>query len=151
MVPAEISFSTGSLRQPGVWGKILVPPANGIFDINMKPGTHLTVKGGKSIVKPEHLQEDMLLLFGVRGFQQAGILTSCFLLLRVTPEAQFDWQFPGHLTHFSGKEVELLKQTEQDPTAIYQAIRDPGGYLDPDRVRQTLRNEGKDRSFESAR
>jgi hypothetical protein len=151
MVPAEISFSTGSLRQPGVWGKILVPPASGIYDINMTPGTHLTVKGGKSVVTPEHLQENMLLVFGVRGFQQAGILTSCFLLMRVKPGSHMDWQFPGHLTHFSGKEVELLGQAEQDPTTIYQLMKDQGGYLDPDRVRQTLRNEGKDRSFESGR
>ena len=93
----------------------------------------------------------MLLLFGVRGFQQAGILTNCFLLMRVKTGSHLDWQFPGHLTHFSGKEVELLTHAEQDPTPVYQAMKDPGGYLDPDRVRQTLRNEGKDRSFETGK
>lgn len=151
MVPVEVSFSTGALRQPGVWGKILVPPASGIYDINMEPGEHLVVKGGKSTVSPQHLQENMLLLFGIRGFQQAGILTHCFLLLRVKPGSHLDWQFPGHLTHFSGKEVELLAHAEQDPTPIYQTMKEPGGYLDPDRVRQTLRNEGKDRSFQAGR
>ena len=151
MVPAEIAFSTGTLRQPGVWGKILVPPASGIYDVNMEPGEHLVVKGGKSTVTPQHLQEDMLLLFGVRGFQQAGILTNLFLLMRVKTGSHLDWQFPGHLTHFSGKDVELLLQAEQDPTPIYKAMKDLGGYLDPDRVRQTLRNEGKDRSFETGK
>lgn len=140
----EISFCTGTLRQPGVWGKILRPPAHGIFDVDLISDEHMVVKGDTTTVKPQHLVEDMLLLFGIKGYMQAMMLTSCFVLLKVKEGAHMDWQFPGHLARFGGKEVEMLIQGENSLEPIYTAVK-AGGYIDVDRVRQTLRNEGKDR------
>jgi hypothetical protein len=140
----EIGFAFGALRQPGVWGKILVPPASGIFDVDLINEEHITIEAGMTVVKPPHLQEGMLLLFGIKGYQKAMMLTSCFVLLKVMPGKQMDWQFPGHLARFSGKEVEMLLQSENDLEPIYAKVKE-AGYMDVDRVRQTLRNEGKDR------
>ena len=113
----EISFSFGALRQPGIWGKILRPP---------------------------NLFDGLLLIFGVKGFQQAGMLSSCFVLMKVKEGANLEWQFPGHLVRFGGKDVEFIGSGEGDLESIYVQARE-AGYLDIDRVRQTLRNEGKDR------
>jgi hypothetical protein len=140
----EISFSFGVLRQPGVWGKILRPPASGIFDVDLISDEHLEVKGGTTTVRPPHLYNDLLLIFGIKGFQKAGMLSSCFALMKVKEGAQLDFQFPGHMARFGGKDVELLATAEHDLETIYPAAKEHG-YLDVDRVRQTLRNEGKDR------
>ncbi|MBY0525073.1 MAG: hypothetical protein K2R98_16835 [Gemmataceae bacterium] len=140
----EISFSTGTLRQPGVWGKILKPPAHGIYDVDLISDEFMVVKGSTTTVTPQHLTEGLLLVFGIKGYKQAMMLTSVYVLMRVKAGAHLDWQFPGHLARFEGKEVELLAQSENDLAPIYTAVKD-GGYIDVDRVRQTLRNEGKDR------
>jgi len=140
----EISFSFGILRQPGVWGKILRPPASGIFDVDLISDDHLEVKGGTTTVRPPHLYNDLLLIFGVKGYQKAGILSSCFVLMKVKEGSQVDFQFPNIMVRFGGKDVELLTTGEGDLEAIYPAAKE-NGYLDIDRVRQTLRNEGKDR------
>jgi hypothetical protein len=140
----EISFSFGVVRQPGVWGKILRPPASGIFDIDLISDDNLEVKGATTTVRPPHLYEGLLLLFGVKGFKEAGLLSSCFLLMKVKEGAQIEFVFPGIMVRFGGKDVELLATAERDLETIYPAVKE-AGYLDVDRVRQTLRNEGKDR------
>jgi len=140
----EISFATGTLRQPGVWGKILKPPAHGIFDVDLISDDFIEVKGSTTTVRPQNLYDGLLLIFGIKGFKQAMMLTSVFVLLRVKEGAHMDFQFPGHLVRFEGKDVEMLANCENDMAPIYAAAKD-AGYIDPDRVRQTLRNEGKDR------
>lgn len=144
----EISFSFGALRQPGVWGKILRPPASGVYDIDLINDDFLEVKGATTTVRPPHLFDGLLLIFGVKGFQQAGILSSSFVLMKVKEGAHLEWQFPGILVRFGGKDVELISHAEGDMESIYVQARE-AGYLDIDRVRQTLRNEGKDRGPQS--
>lgn len=140
----EINFSFGALRQPGVWGKILKPPASGVFDVDLISDDNIEVKGATTTVRPPHLYEGLILLFGVKGYQQAGMLSSAFVLMKVKEGSHLEWQFPGIMVRFGGKDVELLFNATGDLETIYPQIKE-AGYLDVDRVRQTLRNEGKDR------
>jgi hypothetical protein len=64
--------------------------------------------------------------------------------MKVKEGAQLDFQYPTIMVRFGGKDVELLATSEADLETIYPAVKEHG-FLDVDRVRQTLRNEGKDR------
>ncbi len=142
MVQAEVAFSTGTLRQPGVWGKLLQPP-DGIYDINLVPNERTTVRRDTTTTLFPNHPEGLLLLFGIRGYQQAGQLTSCYILLRTQASAYLEWQFGGHLARFSGKEVALLAKAENDLTPLYQAIQE-AGFEAMARLQEALRKDGKD-------
>jgi hypothetical protein len=145
MVQAEVSFSTGILRQPGTWGKILQPPDGGIYDVNMEPGEHTALRKDMTTIAFPNFTEGLILVFGVKGYHAAGMLVSCYVAVRTQPQAYLDWQFSGQLVRFEGKEVALLAKAENDLAPIYAAIRE-AGYLPVERFQDTLRREGKDRT-----
>ena len=141
----DVLFSNGQLRQPGLWGKVLNPKTGSIMEYGMEKGVELTVhKTTRTIAFPE-LADDLLLVFGAKGYFSAGQLVSCFLLFRVKSGAQADCQFTGHLARFEGKGLELLAKSETDLQPIYAALKQ-ASYAHVDRLQDILRKESIDKS-----
>jgi len=143
MVQAEMTFATGILRQPGVWGKLLQTP-DGIYDVSLIPGERTTVRRDATTTTFPNHPEGLLLLFCVRGYKEAGQLASCYILARTQAAAYLEWQFSGLLVRYSGKEVTMLAKAENDLEPIYAAIQE-AGFTAIDRLKEVLRKEGKDR------
>jgi hypothetical protein len=145
MNPVEIRFSRGHLRQPGLWGKILRPNGS-IFEYDVEKDYDLTSdRTTHRFTFPSGFEEGTYLIWGVKGFHQAGALSTCFILLKVTDGQQCEWQFPGHLAKFEAKNVLLIAQSETDLQPIYQALID-AKYAHMTRLQDFLRREGKDKS-----
>jgi hypothetical protein len=148
MLQPEISFSTGLLRQPGVWGKLLYPPASGVYGISLAPSDRVFLQGDTTTVRfPKH-PEGVLLLFGVNGYRDPGHLVNCYLLFRVHGGSHVEWRFSGHLTRFSGKDVSLLAKVENDWAPIYAALA-PAGFKNVEALRKVLREEGWDKETDT--
>jgi hypothetical protein len=144
-VNAEVSFTTGNLRQPGSWGKLLQPPDGGIYYIDLRASGTTTIRGNTTTVAFPNHPEDLLLVFGFFGYQAAGQLSSGFILLQIKRGGQCDCQFPGFQARFVAKEATLLAKAENDLAPIYAAIQQ-AGYKKVKELQDTLRKEGRDRS-----
>jgi hypothetical protein len=145
MVKAELIFSTGTLRQPGIWGKILQPPSGGIFYIPMTPSDDVIIKkDATTLIFPKH-PEGLLFVFGINGYHAAGTLVNIYIALRKMPGGACDIQFPGHLTRIAGKELSLLAKSENDLTPIYEALKQ-ANYQKVQEFQDMLRKEGRDKS-----
>jgi hypothetical protein len=142
MAHVEVNFSSGALRQPGMWGKF-VHPGGDIYDVRMDaPEVGATKQFARKISLPDY-PDGGLLLFGARGYYGAGVLTACYMLLRIQTGAVCDWQFPKHLARFQGKGVEVLAQASDDLAPIYQGVATAG--FKPEQLRDALRQQGIDR------
>ncbi len=144
-VNAEVSFTTGTLRQPGSWGKLLQPPDSAIFYVNLTSCATTKIVGDTTTTSFPGHPEGLLLLFGINGYQQAGKINSAYVLLKTQSGAHCEWQVPGYLAKFSGKDVALVAKAENDLAPIYAAIQQ-AGYKKVQELQDTLRKEGRDRS-----
>ena len=144
MERVEISFSHGQMRQPGLWGKV-IQANGGVYDYDNEKDMDLSVKGTtRTIVLPQ-MPEGAYLLFGFKGFHQAGMLTLGYILMQVKAGQQCDWQIGGHLARFEGKGVLLITSSETDLQPIYDALNN-AKYAHIARLQDFLRREKKDTS-----
>jgi hypothetical protein len=141
----EVSFSTGSLRQPGSWGKLLQPPDSAVFYVNLTASETTKLTPDKTTTSFPGHPEGLLLLFGIYGYQAAGQLSSAFILLKTQAGAQCEWQVPGYLAKFSAKDAVLLAKAENNLAPIYAAVQQ-AGYKKVQELQDVLRKEGRDRS-----
>lgn len=148
MVRVEVTFSNGALRQPGIWAKIVPPGSNDVYDVPMEPGVQVKMRDRTRTITLPDYPEGAIMVFGVKGYHQAGVLVACYVLMRVQAGAFFDWQFPGHLARFEGKGVELLARAENDLTPIYAAVEQ--AKFPVERLRDHLRRQGIDRQAGNA-
>ncbi len=142
MAQVEVILAYGSLRQPGMWGK-LIAPGGEIYDVPVASAEEALKQQIRKITLP-HYPDGGLLIFGIRGFLQGtGVLTSCYLVLRIQDGAACDWQFPRLLVRVQGKSVQLLTQSVEELAPVYSAVAEAG--FDPERLRSLLRQQGMDR------
>jgi hypothetical protein len=139
----EVRFSPGQMRQPSLWGKVLQPDGGIIeydqipeqYDLEMEKQTRkITLRG---------YPEDSYLLMGVRGYHAAGILANGYVLFRFKAGQHSEWQFPGHLAKFEGKNLLLTTQAENDLAPIYKTLTE-AKYAHMDRLQNFLRKERRD-------
>lgn len=144
MQRVEVKFTHGLLRQPGLWGKVLLPNGS-MYPFEDEKDYDLTVeKTTRTLVLPA-LPEGAYLVFGAKGFHTAGQLASFFILLKVTADQAFEHQFAGHLARFEGKNVLLQTLSETDMKPVYEALTN-AKYAHLDRLKSFLRREGVDKT-----
>jgi hypothetical protein len=143
MAHVEVEFTHGALRQPGLWGKFLLPGKDEVYDVPMTVGENVAVKEYTRKVTLPNYPDGGLLLFGARGYLGAGALSACYALFQVQTGSACDWQFPRLMTRFEGRGVQLLVQTVDDLKPIYTAVEAAGGKQE--RLREALRQQGIDR------
>jgi hypothetical protein len=141
MAQVEVIFAYGSLRQPGMWGKLIVP-GGAIYDVPVAAAEQALQQQIRKIELP-YYPDGGLLLFGIRGYLKGtGILSSSYVLLRIQDGAACDWQFPTLLVRVQGKSVQLLTQSVEDLAPIYAAVAEAG--FDREQLRSMLRQQGMD-------
>jgi len=144
MERVEINFSHGQMRQPGLWGKV-IQANGGVYDYDNEKDMDFSVKGTtRTIVLPQ-MPEGAYLLFGFKGFHQAGMLALGYILMQVKAGQHCEWQIGGHLARFEGKNVLMITSSETDLQPVYDALNN-AKYAHIGRVQDFLRREKKDTS-----
>jgi hypothetical protein len=145
MERVEVTFSPGTLRQPGLWGKVLHPATGAVYSHEAEPGAHGTARRDSRTFHYPGFEDGVYLVFGVRGYHGAGTRVGCGLLFGVLAGSHCEWQFPGHLVRFAAKGAQILAHIGAEPDALYEALS-ARGYRYLDRLKQCLRAEGIDRA-----
>lgn len=150
MAAVEISISMGQLRQPGIWGKILIPWNGNIYEFNQEKGYELTAKGTtRTIVFPD-VPDGGYIIMGVRGYHGAGgNLVYMYLVFKVQSGFNFDFQFPNHLTRFECKGLRMMEKSEEGLQPLYDNLR-MFKVENVDKLQEFLRKEGIDKSQPTA-
>lgn len=141
----ELKFSPGQMRQPSLWGKVC--QANGgVIEYDQIPENYdLVVAKTTRTITLKGFPEGAYLLMGLRGYYAAGVLANHFVLFQIKEGQQSEWQFPGHLAKFEGKNLLLLNQSDTDLQPIYKTMTEAKyGHLD--RVQTFLKKERRDTS-----
>jgi hypothetical protein len=147
MTPVEITFSSGTLRQPGIWGKVLHPTTGAVYSHDAEPGRQTTVRKDSRTFHYPGFEDGVYLVYGVRGYQGAGERVGCGLLFSVLAGSHCEWQFPGHLVRFIAKGAQILAHLDASSESLYAPLS-ARGYQYLDRLKQCLRAEGIDRPSE---
>ena len=145
----ELSFSPGQMRQPGLWIKIC-QPNGGIMDYDNNPEMYdLEVHKNTRKITLKNFPEDSYLVIGVKGYHAAGMLSLVYVLFQIKYGQHSEWQIPGHLAKFEGKNLLLINQSETDLQPIYKSLTDLK-YQHMTRLQDFLRREKKDTSAAQA-
>ena len=78
MAAVEINITLGSLRQPGMWGKILIPWNGSIYELNEERGYELSAKGQTRMLKWEDVADAAYIILGLRGASDQHIRERLF-------------------------------------------------------------------------
>jgi len=139
----QITFAPGQIRQPSLWGKVLQPSGT-ILEYSDEKDVDVAIDKKSWIITFPLLPETTYLIFGIRGFHAAGMLTTCFVLFQVRNGQAADWQFPGHLARFEGKQAVVLAVAEENLQPLYDVLA-AGKYGGLKRIQDMLKKENRDK------
>jgi hypothetical protein len=146
MAAVEINISMGQLRQPGIWGKILIPWNGNIYEFNQEKGYELTAKGTTRTITFPDIPDGGYVVMGVRGYHGAGgNLVYMYLVFKVQGGFFFDFAFPNHLTKFECKGLRMMEKSEEGLQPLYDTLR-LFKVESVDKLQEFLRKEGIDKS-----
>jgi hypothetical protein len=136
----EVNLTTGVLRQPGMWGKVL--HANGsITDVETDKEVQMSVTKTSRKFSTPNYPYGSYLLFGQRGYSNPGQLASSFILLRCKDGQAFDWESKPLKVRCYGTGGEVVAQSESDLKPIYDFL-EKSKYAQLERLRSGLKQEG---------
>jgi hypothetical protein len=138
----EMTVSTGVLRQPGTWGKVLKPTGD-VYRCESEPNVVVTVRKESRTLLFPGFDDGVFLMYGVRGYHGPGTMVNCVVLFGTLAGSYTEWQFPGPLVRFEVKGAQLLAHGD-DLQTLYTAL-EAKGYAHLSRLRQTMRLEGIER------
>jgi hypothetical protein len=146
MAAVEINITMGQLRQPGLWGKILLPWNGNIYEFTQERGYELKAQGSTRTISFSDVPDGGYIVMGLRGYHGGGgNLVYAYMVFKVQSGFAFDYQFPGHLTRFECKGLRLMEKSEESLQKLYDTLK-LFKVENVDKLQEFLRKEGIDKS-----